>query len=66
MPSDKTVVLEWYYTTPCGSCGHDIRINKDLSRGKTKYSGASNLRAKCTKCGHEDSYPATAIDNKAA
>ena len=64
MNEEKTVVMEWYYTTPCGKCGQDIRIGRDMSRGKKKFSGPGHQRAKCASCGNEDSYPATAIDNK--
>lgn len=65
MAGDDTMVMEWFYMTPCGRCGQDVQVGKDPSRGKVRYSGASPVRAKCPKCGHEDNYPATAIDNKA-
>lgn len=64
MPQDKTVVMEWHYTTPCGRCGRDIRITKDASGGEKKFSESATVRVSCTKCGHEDTYPASAVDNK--
>lgn len=65
MPSeDRTVAMEWWYTTPCGRCGQDVRIAKDNSRGKVKYSISSTVKVKCASCGHEETYPASAVDNK--
>lgn len=64
MAGDDTVVMEWFYATPCGRCGHDIRIEKDPSRGKSRFSVGGSVTAKCTKCGHQDSYPSSAVDGK--
>lgn len=66
MAGDTTVVMEWFHTTPCGSCGKDIRIGKDDSRGKVRYAASGPVRATCGACGHEDQYPPTAIDAKAS
>ena len=65
MPNDKTMALEWHYTTPCGSCGTIIRVAKDPSCGKSPYSNFHrSVRATCKSCGHEEEYPASAVDNK--
>jgi RNase P subunit RPR2 len=56
--------MQWWYTTPCGRCAKDVRIAKDASRGKSKYSASSTVKAKCASCGHEDAYPASAVDSK--
>ena len=63
MASDETVTMEWYYTTPCGACGKDVRISRDGSKGKARYN-AGPVKAKCASCGHEEVYKPTAIDNK--
>lgn len=65
MAGDDTLVMEWFYMTPCGNCGQDVEVGRDGSRGKARYSGPSPVVAKCAKCGHQGSYPATAVDNKA-
>jgi len=62
--NDKTMVMEWYYVTPCGHCGKPIRIAKDPSCGQKRYADAAALRLTCKDCGHQDSYPPTAVDNR--
>ena len=62
MANDETVTMEWFYTTPCGRCGKEVRVGKDLSKGKARF--AKPVRAKCASCGHEEEYKATAIDSK--
>ena len=64
MSSDKTVVMKWHYTTPCGQCGRDIKVAPDPSNGKQKFNGAPTVTLKCEDCGHQGSYPASAVDNK--
>lgn len=61
---DRTVAMEWWYTTPCGRCGHDIKIAKDASGGEQRYNATPTVKAKCAGCGHEDTYPASAVDNR--
>jgi DNA-directed RNA polymerase subunit RPC12/RpoP len=60
--ADETVTMEWFYTTPCGACGKDIKVGRDVSNGKTRYSKPADL--KCPSCGHQETYKPTAIDNK--
>jgi hypothetical protein len=64
MSNDKTVILKWRYTTPCGMCGTRISIADDPSGGEKKYSEGATVRASCPSCGHQQDYPASAVDNK--
>ena len=64
MSTERTAVLEWTYSTPCSACGKPIRIDRDPSGGKKPYGAiAPSVRAKCKACGHEQEYPASAINN---
>jgi RNase P subunit RPR2 len=64
MSNEKTMMLEWYYVTPCGMCGQPIRIAKDPSGGSKPYSETPTVRASCKACGHQEEYPASAVDNR--